>query len=155
MIKQEQITLKKTSVWFVVVLSVLTLGIYIGYWFLTRKAQFDSINTKNYIPKKWWIFATFYLSLSFLFNFLGAALLTEYGLAYFTSIDVILSTYFLALLYYSVFRAKELLEQYQDEIQFSSIWTVLFHIWYLQYKINKIDSKDFLLPDKKAYPVTT
>lgn len=59
-------------------------------------------------------------------------------MAVFDSVDMIISSYFLAILYFSVFRTKELLEGYVDEPIFKSWLLVLFHIWYVQYKINRI-----------------
>jgi len=41
-------------------------------------------------------------------------------------------------LYYSTFRLKELLEEEVEEEIFSPVLLVLFHIWYLQYKINRL-----------------
>lgn len=136
--KSEMIYMKKTNVFFVVFLSVLTLGIYIGYWFLSRKKDIIRLREQNYIPFKWWLVFIIFLVVSFIYQFLGAAFLTDLGLNFFDSLDTICSFFYLGLLYYSTFRLKELLEEEVEEEIFSPVLLVLFHIWYLQYKINRI-----------------
>ena len=135
--KSEMIYMKKTNVFFVVFLSVLTLGIYIGYWFLSRKKDIIRLGKQNYIPFKWWWVFFVFLVVSFIYQFLGGAFLTDLGLNFFDSLDTICSFFYLGLLYYSTFRLKELLEEEVEEI-FSPVLLVLFHIWYLQYKINRL-----------------
>jgi hypothetical protein len=136
--KSEMIYMKKTNVFFVVFLSVLTLGIYIGYWFLSRKKDIIRLGKQNYIPFKWWWVFFVFLVVSFIYQFLGGAFLTDLGLNFFDSLDTICSFFYLGLLYYSTFRLKELLEEEVEEEIFSPVLLVLFHIWYLQYKINRL-----------------
>ncbi|WP_235819668.1 DUF4234 domain-containing protein [Caldifermentibacillus hisashii] len=71
--KNEMIYMKKTNVFFVVFLSVLTLGIYIGYWFLSRKKDIIRLREQNYIPFKWWWVFIIFLVVSFIYQFLGGA----------------------------------------------------------------------------------
>jgi len=89
--KNEMIYMKKTNVFFVVFLSVLTLGIYIGYWFLSRKKDIIRLREQNYIPFKWWWVFIIFLVVSFIYQFLGAAFLTDLGLNFFDSLDTICS----------------------------------------------------------------
>ncbi len=81
-------------------------------------------------------------SVTFLYRFFNTLFLTEYGIAIFDSIETIFTFIGLGLLYFSVFRAKEAIEhEFQEEIY--NPWLLfLFHIWYLQYKINRLDWHD-------------
>ncbi|RFU67768.1 hypothetical protein D0469_13655 [Peribacillus saganii] len=130
---------KKVSVWLVILLTAVTLGAYLGYWFLKERETLKTADKRRLIPVKvWWVF-TVLLGISFLHNFIGGAVFTPYGNALFTSFDVIFSFYFLGLLYYSVFRVRDLLEdRYQEDI-FKPWLLVLFHVWYLQFKINRLE----------------
>ncbi|WP_156289394.1 DUF4234 domain-containing protein [Oceanobacillus salinisoli] len=130
-------TLKKKNVWLVILLSIITVGIYIGYWFLSAKSSFQLINKNNYIPFKWWMVATIYLSLSVILSLIGEFILSIYGLYILDSIDLIFAYFFLGLLYYSIFRIKELLEKHDDEMKMNKYLLFFFHIWYIQYKINQ------------------
>ncbi|MBB2481865.1 DUF4234 domain-containing protein [Bacillus sp. APMAM] len=130
---------KKVNIFLVIFLSIITVGIYIGYWFLNRKKDIKQLREQNYIPFKWWYVFTIFLSVSLLYQIFGGVFLTELGLSFFDSLDVIFSFFFLAILYYSVFRLRDLLEDEFDEENFNFILLVLFHIWYMQYKINRLD----------------
>lgn len=130
---------KKVNIFLVIFLSIITVGIYIGYWFLNRKKDIKQLREQNYIPFKWWYVFTIFLSVSLLYQIFGGVVLTELGLSFFDSLDVIFSFFFLAILYYSVFRLRDLLEDEFDEENFNFILLVLFHIWYMQYKINRLD----------------
>jgi membrane-associated HD superfamily phosphohydrolase len=129
---------KKTNIFLMVILSIVTIGIYNAYWFLSRKKYFKNLNTKNVIPYKWWIFMLIYLILSLLYSLFGPVFFTEYGIAVLDSIDIILAFYFVGCLNYSVFRAREMIEDYFEEEIFQSWLLVVFNIWYLQYKINRL-----------------
>jgi purine-cytosine permease-like protein len=134
-----QSSLKKVNVALVILLSILTMGVYLGYWILNRRKSIEAISEHNFIPFKWWWACTIYLIVSLLYKIIGIFILTAYGMAVFDSVDIILSFYFLGLLYYSVFRIKELLENIFCEDTFKPWLLVLFHIWYLQYKINRLE----------------
>lgn len=131
-------TLKKKNVGLVIFLSIITVGIYIGYWFLSSKSSIELADKKNFVPFRWWVVATIYLSLSLIISIIGEFVLSLPGLYMLDSIDLILTYFFLGLLYYSIFRMKELLEEVNDEIEINRYLLFFFHIWYLQYKINKM-----------------
>ncbi|GIN88497.1 hypothetical protein J6TS2_48830 [Heyndrickxia sporothermodurans] len=135
----EKLKIKKVNIFLVCFLSIITLGVYIGYWFLSRKKALIQIKEKNYIPfTLWWLF-TIVLILSFIYQLIGGVFLTDLGIAFFDSMDVIFSSFFLAILYYSVFRIRDLYEDALNEEVFNPVFLVLFHIWYLQYKINRLE----------------
>ncbi|MFC4388028.1 hypothetical protein ACFOZ1_09435 [Gracilibacillus marinus] len=132
---------KKRNLFIVVLLSIVTFGIYIGYWFLSTKPAFQFVKEKNEIPFKWWVVATIYLSLSLVISVISEFILSLYGLYVLDSIDLICAYLFIALLYYSIFRIKEVLEDADSEIEFNSYLLFFFHIWYIQYKLNKHSSR--------------
>lgn len=148
MTKENIHSFKKKNIGLVVLLSIVTIGIYIGYWFLSLRSDFQLINKKNYIPFKWWILATVYLSLSVIFSIIGEFVLSIVGLYMLDSVDLILTYFFLGLLYYSIFRMKESLEEVYDEIEINKYMLFFFHIWYIQYKINNIAKNEGMTYEK-------
>ena len=62
---------------------------------------------------------------------------------------MIVSFYFLGLLYYSLFRMKELLEERYEDISLNPWLLVLFHVWYLQFKINRLEGNGHDQPKVK------
>ncbi|HLR07656.1 MAG TPA: hypothetical protein VK136_00110 [Bacillota bacterium] len=129
---------KKKNIGLVILLSIVTLGVYIGYWFISLRSSFQLVDKKNNIPFKWWIAATIYLSVSIVFSIIGEFVFSIVGLYMLDSIDLILTYFFLGLLYYSLFRMKESLEEVYAEADVNKYLLFFFHIWYIQYKINKI-----------------
>ena len=147
--KENKQMFKKINVGLVILLTIITLGVYTGYWFLKERKTLKNIDTRKVIPiKLWWLF-TVLLVISFLNNFFGVVFLTPYGLALFNSFDMIFSFYFLGLLYYSLFRMKELLEERYEDISFNPWLLVLFNVWYLQFKINRLEGNEHDQPKVK------
>lgn len=147
------IEFKKRNVALVVLLTVVTLGIYLGYWFLKERQAIKAIDQKRIIPIKLWWIATGFLSISFFYNVIGSAFFTPFGRAVFNSFDIILAFYYLGLLYYSVFRIRDLLEEHFQEEIFKPWLLVLFNVWYLQFKINKLNGEPEVLSGTRV-PVT-
>lgn len=139
---------KQVHVALVVLFSILTLGVYLAYWFISRRHAIKEYEGSQFVPFKWWGIFLVLLSLSFLYKFIGPVFLTPYGVALFDSIDMIFSYYFLGILYYSVFRLKTILEDAHKEKLFASWLLVLFHVWYIQYKLNKLGDVDI---NEKAF----
>ncbi|WP_083573604.1 hypothetical protein [Rossellomorea aquimaris] len=131
--------IKKVNVFLAVFLTVITGGTYLAFWFINRKKEINNITSEDKIPYKWWIVCAIYLILSLVINFIGGAFLTPYGETTIESINLILSYYFLGLLYYSAFRTKEVIEMNSQDVEIKPVLLVLFHVWYLQFKINKIE----------------
>ncbi|MEI5907459.1 hypothetical protein WAK64_10360 [Bacillus spongiae] len=131
--------LKKTNVFLVVLFTIITAGIYLSFWFLRRRKAFRESTINSYIPFKWWTVFAVYLILSFLINLIGGVFLTPYGETVIESINLILTYYFIGLLYYSIFRVKDVIEYHYSETDIKSVWLVLFHVWYLQFKINRLE----------------
>lgn len=147
--KQAELGFKKRNVGLMVVFTFLTMGIYLGYWFLKEKNTLESLDEKRIIPMRLWVAATVFLSISFFYNFIGAAFLTPYGKALFDSIDIIFTFYYLGLLYYSVFRIRDMIEDLYNEDIFKPWLLVLFNVWYLQYKINRLNEEQEIFAGTK------
>lgn len=134
----EDISFKKKNIYLMVLWSIITLGVYIGYWFLKKKNTLKIIDKAHHVPYRWWKIFTVFLSLSLLLNFIDIFIFTPYGRVVVESVDTIITHFFMGLLYYSVFRISELLEREYEELHIKRIWLVLFHIWYVQFKINEL-----------------
>ncbi|GAA0465656.1 hypothetical protein [Alkalibacillus silvisoli] len=134
--EQDVLPLPKTYLILMIIMTFITLGAYIGFWFLKRKKHFQSINQQHYIPFRWWVVATIYLVISLLLALVGELIFTPYGLVHIESLEFILVYFFLALLYFSIFRVKELLEEFEG-LEINKYLLFIFHIFYLQYKINR------------------
>lgn len=131
-------TFKKTSVLMTVLLSLVTLGIYIPYWFLSRR---DTLNTFKSNEKMSYSLPLFTLILySFSAVMVPAAFfiwLSEPIVAIYQYIDTIVTYLGLGIILFLSFRARAILNDYFDHTEVSALLTLLFNIWYLQYKINQ------------------
>ncbi|MCA1066568.1 DUF4234 domain-containing protein [Rossellomorea sp. AcN35-11] len=130
---------KKTNLFFLIPISIMTFGIYYAYWFISRKNSFNKINPKNRIPSRWWKFFLVFTIISLLYDLIKESLFTGYGIAVLDSYDLIISFYFVGCLYYSIFRAREMIEEHVEERVFKPWLLVLFNVWYLQFKINRLE----------------
>ena len=128
---------KRTNIFFVLFMSFMTFGIYICYWFLSRKNSFKKLGGENRIPYKWWTFFLLFTMVSFLYSLIGNAMFSKYGIDVLNSYEVIISFYFVGCLYFSIFRARDVIEDHVGERIFSPVLLVIFHIGYLQYQLNK------------------
>lgn len=140
---------RKRNISLVVLLTIVTMGIYLGYWFLKEKETLKSIDSKRVIPIRLWWAATIFLSVSFFYNIIGSAFLTPYGKAFFNSVDIIITFYYLGLLYYSVFRIRDLIEGFYQEEIIRPWLLILFNVWYLQYKINRLNGEPEIIGGPK------
>ena len=128
--------LKKTNVFLMVLLSIFTLGFYMGVWWLNRKNDIRQLSERNYIPFGWWQFFAAGLFLFLLLNILKKFIFTEYSFLYIESYDTIFTFFYIGLLNYSAFRLAELLEN-RTEIRFNRILLTVFTLFYIQFKVNK------------------
>lgn len=130
---------KKTNVPLMVFLSSVSLGIYVPYWFLSRRKNFETLkNNLNFTALKV-LFGLY--TFSFILNFVHTAIFTELGINVFNSLDLILTFFGLGIMYFSVFRARDSIEDELNEKVYNPWLLVIFHIWYLQYKLNRMELK--------------
>ncbi|MGG0669621.1 hypothetical protein ABE073_13910 [Lederbergia citrisecunda] len=133
-----ELTFKKTNTALAVVLTNVTFGIYLPYWFISRR---DSISQLGKVQLSYnWLKFLFimYAFLAFYFV-IGGAFLTEMGVDFMDTFNIIITFIGLGITYYSVFRVAEAIEEKNGENIFNRVLLILFHIWYLQYKINRLE----------------
>jgi hypothetical protein len=137
--------LKKTSVIFMILMTIFTAGIYFPVWFLTRRSVINNLQSKMKLISKVLFFAALVTCISLLLSIISglnewrgemdtAILLNDFS----KTLDLIAWT---ILLVQSLKVRSILREHFQDylkmDIKFSWLATFLFQIIYLQYKINK------------------
>jgi hypothetical protein len=133
----DTVNFKKTNLPLMVILSYFTAGIYIPYWFLSRRKSFDKMETNELK------FSLIYILLLanifiFIYSIIKGAIFGELGILILDSVEWMVTFFGLGCLYFSVFRAKETIEEEVGESLYHPFLLILFHIWYLQYKLNKL-----------------
>ncbi len=121
--------LKKTPVLLVILLFVLTLGFYGVYWFTSRRKVLNRLAGRNEINLGLCIAAFF----SALALNIAPAMLGDFHFVIRLAASIVL----LVL----TFRVKDILDANYDS-DFSGLLTIFFHIFYLQYKINRSERLD-------------
>lgn len=132
----KKVTIKNVNVAVMVLLTIITSGAYIGYWFISRKKKLNNHFPDNHIPFRWWVFFTVFLVLFFLNAIAGSIVFTPIELMNIEIADIIFTFYFLGILYYSLFRIQEQIEDFYEEKIFNRWLLFFFHLWYMQYKMN-------------------
>ena len=145
--------MKRTSVIYVVILSIITGGIYLPIWFLTRLDQFNRLQSGEKLTKGSLVFSLVAFAAAFCISlYSGLAVfflpdsLSADPAATLSYADLIANTVSLVAilpLVRQTFRVKRmLLDHYrvylQQNVSFSSLLTLLFLNFYLQYKINQL-----------------
>lgn len=139
-IEKPKQSLKHANIIVMVLLAFITMGSYIGIWVLRRRQDIQSITSKSSISYGWWRFFTIGLFVFLFIRIFGSIFFTEFGMAFMESMDLIFSFFFIGLLYYSIFRIKELLEE-KELIDLNNYLLFFFHIFYIQYKVNQEATK--------------
>lgn len=134
--KTEDLLLKKAPVWLMVILSIISMGFYMGIWMLNRKKDVQQLNSVNHVPFYLWSISTILLIVFFFLNVFRHFIFTDIGYLYVESFDIIFSFFFVGLLYYTVFRMRELIES-TSSIKYNQFLLLFFHIFYIQYKVNQ------------------
>ena len=131
-----QLDFRKTNLMLMILWSFLTLGAYIGVWFLKQRDTIQQFPAKLGIHFGLWRFFTITSFVFLLLKIFGGIILSEYGIDNIQSYETIFNFFFIGLLYYSIFRLKEGLEdEYGISLNFYLL--VFFHIFYIQYKLNQ------------------
>lgn len=134
--KSERTLLKKVPVWLMIVLTIFSLGVYLGFWLLNRKDDLNDLQPKNHIPFTLWTISAILLVIFFFLQTFNQFIFTNIGYLYVESIDIIFSFFFVGLLYYSVFRIREMIED-NSAIRLNKFLLFFFHVFYIQYKVNR------------------
>ncbi|WP_026691102.1 DUF4234 domain-containing protein [Alteribacter aurantiacus] len=129
---------KSTPVIVTILLSLITMGIYMPYWFLTRRKELNKIDPEKKVSFEFPLSVLILYSLSALFTVLYLILpFSEGFVATIDGLDRIITFYGVTVMVILSFRAVSLLKSYDSSIPVSKLATFFFTIWYVQYKINK------------------
>lgn len=131
------ISFKKVHPGLCILLTNITLGAYVPFWLINRKKTIEQLDNNNikYNSLKILIFLYVFFALYF---FMGKAVFTETGANFVETMHLWVTFIGLGITYYSVFRFAEIIEQNVENIHFNKSLLLFFHIWYLQYKVNKL-----------------
>jgi hypothetical protein len=124
--------LKNVNIIVMVLLSIFSLGFYMGVWMLNRKNDIQQLSMRNHISFGLWRLFTVGLFLFLSLNILKNFIFTEYGFLLIDSYDTIFTFFFIGLVNYSAFRLVELLEKKTD-MKFNKVLLT----FYIQFKVNK------------------
>jgi hypothetical protein len=147
--------LEQVSVLRVVVLSLLTFGLYVPFWYLRRRAAINSLGSPEKLSKGVFIFALSLWILDFLVNLIYGALTeagTSFPASFMRNLSRILELAVGIILLIQAFKVRRILLDHNGVQQagmfssqigleantsFSGVATFFLGIWYLQYKINE------------------
>lgn len=143
--------LRRRSVILMIVLSLVTFGLYYPLWFLRRRAALNRLDSPRKLP--WWPFAI--IIAWFVFQFIAgvAAASTPHEQAVGSGTNLFVNLVQLAvgiLMLVQSFVTKDILEDhltgpgdavpnplFVDAVKLSGVMTFFFQIFYLQYVINR------------------
>ena len=126
---------KRTSVLFMVFMSVISLEIYFPYWFLSREKAIHQLRSEKELPKfHSRLVLVLYILSAVLFLFSG--FMSESMLEFYDSLDRLITFVGGLALIFLAFRTRRRLIDHLGE-KLSWIWTLLFGPWHLQYRINR------------------
>lgn len=142
--------IKKTPVFLIIIFAGLTCGIYYPCWFLGRRDALNALHTRKKLGKGVFVFAAVMM---FLLLLLGNAVMnaSQFGLmpVDLNRMKIAVAAYTLMAivvgitLWVQCFKVRRmLLQHYGDHlgqnVPFSSACTFFFHVFYLQYKVNRL-----------------
>lgn len=134
---QDDSSFKRVPVFLTVIFSLVTAGIYIPCWFLSRRKllnQTYSSEAISIVPP---------VIILMLYSFAIAAFIpvqlfgTIWGLAFYNYFNTVITYLGIAVILYLSFQTRSLLNGLFEKKKFSALCTFLFNIWYLQYKMNR------------------
>ena len=132
--------LRQQSVWVMVLLELVTLGIYGPYWYFSRRTSFHALSSSQRLPET-------LLSIVLVATIVSAVLTI---VSFFPSdpssieaiyqvIDLVIAAFFL----FFAFRVRGILRDHYasqgvGDAGISGFWLFLFNLFCLQYKINRM-----------------
>lgn len=136
---------ERKSVWMVILLSVVTLGIYIPYWLYQRLDAFNQMKSTEKLDKNIVMAVLVMYSLTTVMYIVStiSEMMYPENISFVTNIDNVGSVIdFVStiMMLYLAFRTRKVIEDH-FKITLSGVATFFFSIYYLQYKINKQLSK--------------
>lgn len=132
--------LRKTSVPLIVLLSLITMGVYYPVWFILQMDSFNAMNSKVKLKKGAFItvIILFVLSVAAAFASIGLEGNSDADSA--RALDLMSRFFNIAgglILLVESFRVKKILSEHFNA-KLSGIATFFFNVLYLQYKINRL-----------------
>lgn len=120
------------SVFLLIIISMVTYGIYMPFWFFNRRDALNNLKSDTKISDAVIIIAIVMAIIS------GALLVPSYRSWFAERLDGMISlAQWVVFLVLSFQVRRMLMDHYK--IPISGIWTFLFSIFYLQYKINRLN----------------
>lgn len=126
-----------TPVWITLVLSFVTLGIYLPYWLLTRREEVNRIAGKTVISKKIPVLILVGYIFSNIVFIIGPFFINEIAMMLFEYVDTLITYFGLIFIVFYSFRIRSVLLNGNQADSINGVLTFLFTIWYLQFHINK------------------
>ncbi len=128
--------LQKKNVLLMILLTIITYGIYIPVWFLNRKDAFNSLNSKEKISNGPIIFVLIIFIISAILLIPSVLFMeTEIGVMI-DGVDLIISLVGGITILVMSFKVRRIMnEHYKTNL--SGVATFFFTFLYLQYKINR------------------
>ena len=133
--------LQKKNILFMILLTIITYGIYIPVWFLNRKDAFNNLNSKEKISNGTIIFVLVIFIISAILLIPSILFMeTEIG-AMIDGIDFIINLVGIILILEIAFKVRRIMNDHYNT-NLSGIATALLSYLYFQYKINNfLDNK--------------
>ena len=144
---------KKVNIALMVLLTLITFGIYNAYWYLSRKNDINKLSSSNKVSSGFFIFAIVLQSISLILSLLSGFLegigesLNQYAILLLArqmkSFDPYINIILFIIFVFSAFKVKRIFQDHLSDITgspypFSALATFFFQIWYLQYKVNRL-----------------
>lgn len=138
--------LRKKSVLLIILLTLITYGIYQPIWFLKQKNAINNLKSKEKLTNTLFILVIILYAVSALFLFIYLFPYDTTSPLVIELIDNLINLTGAIIILVMSFKVRRILHQYfnvvlKRNIKFSKIYTFLFGIYYLQYKINRIVSQ--------------
>ena len=140
--------LKKTSIILMIILTFITAGIYWPIWFMTRRKAINGMQAKEKLGSGVFVLAIVLFVISLLVALgagvlerLGGELLLAKGLETFSGVVHAIAA---AAVLVQSFKVRRIFDEHfnvhgQQGIAFSRVATFFFILYYLQYKINRME----------------
>lgn len=141
--------MESTPVLLLILFTVISGGIYIPFWFLNRKSIINKLNSEKGLNDNTFVFlgVGFVLNLILLItssvvNKMALEMGTEEAMgsaSIFQTVTIAVSVILGIIVWVQSFRVLSIFrDHFRRRVQFSGFATLLFTIFYLQYKINRI-----------------
>lgn len=136
---------KKVNVWLTVLLTFVTFGFYLPYWFITRSGAANRMQSSKKLNKwPFYIVVVLYI-ISLLASFASGFMEVDSGaddptVIMFNIISGVMNLIGGIILIVQAFKLRAIFNDHfaAKGEKFSGIWTFLGNIWYFQYKVNKL-----------------